>query len=259
MEFLTWGTGPRTLLFIQGGPGSALPAGVSARVTQRWFDPFLEAGYAMWIVTRRRNMPPGHTVADMAGDFAEVISDEFGGHVDLLVGESYGGMVAQHLAGRAGVTFGHVALVASAAEVSEWGRAVDSRLAAAIARGDRVGTGMAFTEYVLPAERSRWLRRLVGGWMGRSLLSGKHYSASDLLVETEAEMSFDARPDLPLIPAPVLLVCGDRDRFFRPDVVDQTVAMIPDCTLVRYEGKGHLAVASSRRVPQDVLDFVGRV
>ena len=259
MEFLTWGAGPKTLLFIQGGPGSALPTGLSARVSQRWFDPFLDAGYAVWIVTRRRNMPPGHTVADMAGDYAGMISEEFGGHVDLLVGESFGGMVAQHLAGRTGVTFGHVALVASVAGVSAWGKTVDSRLAAAIARGDRVGTGMAFTEYVLPGERSRWLRRLVGGWMGRSLLSGKSYPASDLLVETEAEMSFDARPVLPLIAAPVLVVCGDRDRFFLPDVVDGTVSTIPDCTLDRYEGKGHVAVASSRRVPRDVLAFVSRM
>ena len=69
MEFLTWGAGPKTLLFIQGGPGSALPTGMSARVSQRWFDPFVDAGYAVSIVTRRRNMPPGHTVADMAGDY----------------------------------------------------------------------------------------------------------------------------------------------------------------------------------------------
>ena len=167
-------------------------------------------------------------------------------------------MVAQHLAARAGPMFGHVALVVSAAEVSAWGKAVDSRLAAAIARGDRVGTGMAFAEYVVPGERGRWLRRLVGPWIGRSLLSGKSFPTSDLLIETEAEMSFDARADLANIRAPVVLLCGDRDRFFPPDLVDQTVALIPRSTLVRYEGKGHMAVASSSRVAHDVLAFVDR-
>ena len=27
MEYLCWGSGPKTLLFIQGGPGSAVPRG----------------------------------------------------------------------------------------------------------------------------------------------------------------------------------------------------------------------------------------
>lgn len=258
MEFLRWGTGPRSLLFIGGGPGSSLPTGLSTRMSRRWFDPFLEAGYAVWVVTRRRNMRRGHTISDMAADYEQVINEAFGGHVDVLVGESFGGMVAQHLAARTGPTFGHVALVVSAAEVSEWGRAVDARLAAAIARGDRVGTGMAFAEYALPGDRGRWLRRLVGPWMGRSLLSGRRYPASDLLVETEAEMTFDARADLARIRAPVLLLCGDRDRFFPQDVVDETVAMIPHSTLVTYEGKGHMAAGSSARVARDVLAFVDR-
>ena len=79
MEFLTWGPGPKTLLFIPGGPGSSIPNGMMAKMSRRWFDPFVEAGYAIWFVTRRRNMPIGHTVADMADDYAHVISEDLGG------------------------------------------------------------------------------------------------------------------------------------------------------------------------------------
>lgn len=258
MEFLTWGSGPRSLLFIQGGPGSALPSGMMARLSRRWFDPFVEAGYVVWVVTRRRNMPRGHTVADMAGDFADMISTQFDGSVDLLVGESYGGMIGQHLAARTDVSFGHVALVVSGAEVSDWGKEVDSRLAAAVARGDRVQTGMAFSEYLLPGERTRWLRRVAGPWLGRSLLSGRSYPVSDLLVEVEAEISFDARPQLPRVRVPVVLVCGDRDLFFPREVVEETASLIPDSTVVWYPGKGHVKVASSSRVAHDVLAFVHR-
>lgn len=187
MEFLTWGSGPKVLLFISGGPGSSIPKGMMAQVSRRWFDPFVEAGYAVWLVTRRRNMPTGHSVADMADDYAQIIA-----------------------------------------------------------------------EYVLPGERSRWVRRLVGPWIGRALLSGKNYPPGDFLVEVEAEISFDSRQALPRIEVPVVLLCGDRDQFFPADVVEETAQLIPDCTLVRYEGQGHMKVANSRRVAQDVLAFVNR-
>ena len=227
-------------------------------MSRRWFDPFVEAGYAIWHVTRRRNMPQGHTVEDMADDYAHLIAEEFGGRVDLVVGESYGGMIAQYLAALHRESWGQVAIVVAAAEVSEWGQGVDSRLSAALTRGDTKGFGMAFAEYVLPGERSRWARRLVGPWIGRSLLSGKNYPPADLSVEIEAEISFDARPVLPRIEKPVLLVCGDRDQFFPKDVVEETARLIPQCTLVWYEGQAHVKAATNRRVAHDVLAFVDR-
>ncbi len=256
MEYLTWGAGPKTLLFLPGGPGSGVPQGMTARMARRWFDPFVEAGYVVWYVTRRRNMPAGHTVADMADDYAQAIADELGGRVDLVVGESYGGMIVQFLAARHGESLGHAAVVVAAADVSEWGKQVDARIAAALAEGDRAGVGRAFAEYALPADRSRWLRRAVGPWIARSLLSGKNYPPGDMLVEVEAEIAFDARPVLPDIAVPVVLLCGDSDRFFPQDLVEETVALIPDCTLVTYEGLGHMKAATSRQVPLDVLAYV---
>ncbi len=71
-------------------------------------------------------------------------------------------------------------------------------------------------------------------------------------------MSFDARPVLPHIEAPVLLICGDRDQFFPKGVVEETVDLIPDCTLVWYEGHGHIKAATSKRVAHDVLAFVNQ-
>jgi pimeloyl-ACP methyl ester carboxylesterase len=258
MEVLTWGAGPGTLLFLPGGPGSSLPRGLTGGMARRWFAPFVEAGYAVHYVTRRRGMPRGHTVADMADDHAEAIAEHLDGHADLVVGLSYGGMVAQHLAARHGGAVGRLALVAAAARVSDWGLEVDRRLAAALLRDDRAGAGAAFAEYVVPGPRGRWLRQLTGPWIGRSLLSGKHYPASDMLVEVEAEIAFDASAVLPGIGVPALLACGDRDRFFPPDLVDETARLIPDVTVVTYPGQGHMKVASGGQVVRDILAFVQR-
>jgi pimeloyl-ACP methyl ester carboxylesterase len=258
MDFLTWGSGPKTLLFVPGGPGSSVPQGITGRMARRWFAPFVEAGYAVWYVTRRRGMPPGHTVADMADDCAQVIAGELGGRVDLFVGESYGGMIGLHLAAAHGDLLGQVAIVVAAARVSDWGKEVDARLAAALARDDRVAAGAAFAEYALPGARSRWLRRLLSPVVARMVLSGKSYPPADVLIEVEAELAYDARPVLADIDVPVVLLCGDRDAFFPRDLVEETVRLVPDCTLVTYEGQGHVKVASSKRVPQDVLAFVER-
>ena len=91
------------------------------------------------------------------------------------------------------------------------------------------------------------------------MLSGKNYPPADLSVEIEAEMSFDSRSVLPRIARPVLLLSGDRDRFFPLEVVEETVRLIPNCTLVLYKGKGHMKVATSSRVPDYVLAFVNRI
>lgn len=120
--YVTWGSGPKTLVVLPGGPRSALPKGMWLRLPRRLSAPHVKAGFIVWIVGRRRHMPPGHTVASMADDYAQVITREFGGWVDLVVGETYGGTVAQYLAAFHPSCFGHVALIVTAAGASDWAR-----------------------------------------------------------------------------------------------------------------------------------------
>ena len=257
MEFLTWGSGPRTLLYIQGGPGSAAPKkGMALRMGRRQLDPYVKAGFAVWVVTRRRHMPPGHTVADMAHDYAQVITEEFGGRVDLVLGLSYGGMIAQYLAALHPDSVGHVAIVVCAAEVSDWGKDVDGRMAAALAAGDTDGAGTVVAEVLLPSERMRWVHRLIGPVVGRLMWAGYDCPPEDFLTEGQAEEAFDSRAVLPRIQAPVLLLCGDRDLGFSKDVIAETAELIPDCTLIWYEGQGHMRAGSNKRIAHDVLAFV---
>ena len=258
MEYLTWGHGPRTLLSILGGPGSFVPTGTMARMIVRRSRPYAAAGYAVWIVTRRRGMPAGHGIADMADDYAQVVAEHLGGRVDAVVGESYGGLVAQHLAARHPGRLGRLVLVVSGCEVSEWGKDVDTRLGTALARKDATGAGTAFAEYLLPGDRMRWPRRLLGPLVGRVLFADEPCPPGDVLTEVRAETSFDSRSVLPTIRVPVLIVSGDRDRFFPPAIIDETAALVPDCTVVRYRGKGHLGTGTDKRVAADVLEFLHR-
>ena len=211
MEYLCWDSGPKTLLFIQGGPGSAVPQGMMRRMFRRQFQPYLNAGYSVWIVTRRRDMPPGHTITDMAGDYAHVITEEFGGHVDVVVAESFGGMIAQYLAALHPDAFGRIVVVIAAAELSDWGKDVDARMAGAIASGDTRRAGTVFAEYLFPGARLRWLRRLLGPLIGGRLLAGSDYPPQDVQTEVRAELSFNSRDVLPRIrPAGTAHLRGQR-------------------------------------------------
>lgn len=255
MEYVVLGSGPQSMLFLPGGPGSDLSRGLMAALEERQVRPYLEAGYAVWTVTRRRHMPGGHTVADMADDHAAFIRAEMGGVADVVVGQSYGGLIALHLAADHPELVGRVVLAGAAATIADWGRDVDLRWAGLRAAGDHGRAGSTMLEYLLPADRWAWVRRIAGPVAGAAFRSSRT-PAGDLLVEAEAEARFDARDALSRISVPVLLICGDADRFFPAPAVRETADGIPDCTTLTYAGHGHIRTLSSSRLPRDILGWL---
>lgn len=255
MEYEVLGDGLRTLLFIPGGPGSEIPTGLMARAMIGQVLPFVRAGYTVWHVTRRRHMPAGHTISDMADDYARFIEEELGGHVDLVVGESYGGAIAPYLAANHPTLVGHIVLALAAATITDRGKELDVRWATARAEGRHADAGEVFLEYVLPGERQARLRRRLGPLAGL-LFARSSVPAQDLLVEAQAEAAFDGRGVLSRIEAPVLMLCGDQDEFFTPEAVKETSDAIPNATVRLYKGKNHLGAAMSGRIPTDVLAWM---
>jgi pimeloyl-ACP methyl ester carboxylesterase len=201
-------------------------------------------------------MPKGHTIADMAQDYAGLIADELDGKVDLVVGVSEGGMIGFYLAARHPDRFGHVAIAVAGYEVSEEGKTLDHDFARLLSEGRSGEAGTLMVRHMVPALRVPGLARVAGALMGRSMRGDHPFFASDVMVEAEAEVACDARDVLPAISVPVLLVCGDEDPYFPKEIYEETVRLIPDCTLRMYAGVGHVGAIRDRRFPQDVLDFV---
>jgi integrase len=102
-------------------------------------------------------MPQGHTIEDMAADYADLIAAEFDGKVDLVVGLSTGGLIGQYLAANHPDRFDHIALVGAAHTVSEQGRRLDYDWAAARSLGDWTGAGRVMAGAMLS---DSWLRFL---------------------------------------------------------------------------------------------------
>ena len=258
MAYVRWGSGPKTLLWIPGGPGNTLPSGMRLSMLRGATRPLVDDGYTTWAVARKQNMPKGHAMADMAEDYAGLIADDFGGKVDLVVGVSYGGVIGFHLAARHPDRFGHIAIVGAAYDANQEGKALDYDFAKLLSAGRKNDAGaLMFREYMAPGLRMPGVARVIGALMVRQMYGETHpYFASDMMVEAEAEMAFNARDVLPGIAVPVLLVCGDEDRYIAKELYEETARLIPDCTLRMYRGVGHVGAVRDPRFPRDVLEFV---
>ena len=263
MAYARWGEGAKTVLFVPGGPGNTLPEGPLRRVGGPLFRPLVEAGYAVWAVTRPRNLPDGYSIEDMSDDYAAVIAAEFGGRVDIALGSSMGGMIVQYLAANHPDRAETFVVLGAACGVTEWSKALLRRDAAAVASGDRADRGLVAAEALLPGRSLGWLRRLLvpltarmSDWMTGS--AEHEYFEHDYAIEADAAMQFDSRETLPHIRVPVLLINGDRDRHSPRDMVEPTAQLIPDCTLVWYPGKGHDATCASTRLGPVILDYINQ-
>jgi len=261
MAYVKVGEGLKTLLFVPGGPGNTLARGPMRRLGLPAMRPFVESGFTVWEVTRPRNMPAGHSIADMADDYAALIRDEFGGRVDLALGSSMGGMILQYLAAHHPDCAEAFVVLAAGCEVSEASKDLVTRQARAMASGDRIALGMVMGEELFPGERNRRLRRLLAPLLTRlwalmmSPEQNPHFS-HDFAIEADAAVRFDSRADLAKIGVPVLLIGGDKDLDFPKAVIEETARLIPDCTLVWYPGQDHGQACRNPRTTSVILDHL---
>ena len=263
MGYLRFGSGAKSLLWIPDpshtghvGPGSGRGRGVPKSgylvLMTRMLRSFVEAGYTIFLVGQKPNLSQGWTLEDMAEDYAGLIVEEFDGKVDLVVGDSGGGMIGFCLAAQHPDLFAHIAIVVAGYTLDEAYKTANLESARLNSTGRRTDAAAAMVSFMFPDLRPPLVARLLALVMGRAILST---GSDDLLVGAEALSAFDGREILPAIPVPVLLVCGDQDRFVTKSVYEKTADLIPDCTLRLYEDKDHLGALFDKRTPSEILEF----
>ena len=259
MAYARLGAGPKTCLFLRGGPGNVVPMGPVFRAfSVDILRPFLESGYSVWVVTRRQNMPRGHSIEDMAVDHAAfLIVDEFDGKVDLVIGEeAYGGMIAFCLAARHPDLFDHVAVWLAGHRLSEEGKELELGFGRLMAEGRTGDAGALLVRALMPGLRVPGVDRIFGAVLVRMAFGTLHqYFRNDVLVEAEAVAAFDGRQILPKIQVPVLLIGCDQDLEITREIFEETAELISDCTLLIYEGMNGFQAVNDKRLPMDVLHW----
>jgi pimeloyl-ACP methyl ester carboxylesterase len=240
------GHGPRPLVVVQGLTFENKPQPGLATAMYR----FLGQDYTVFSVVRRPGLPQGYTLADMAGDYAAMIQEEFGGPVDVI-GISTGGSIVQHLAADHPNVVRRLVIHSSAHRLSDPARAAQLEVARLAGQRRWRDAWATLLRFMLPPGL------LTGAQvaLASTLLSLRPPAdPSDLVITVEAEDQFSFREHLARITAPTLVVAGDSDPFYSPALFRETAAGIPNARLILYPGMGH--PAWGKRFKQDVLAFL---
>ncbi|MBU4451075.1 MAG: alpha/beta hydrolase [Actinobacteria bacterium] len=195
--------------------------------------------------------PYGHIVN------AQMISEEFDGHVDVIIGMSYGGLIAQHFAADYPDYFGYIIIAIAAHKISDIGKEIDYRFAKLLSQGKNRKAAATIVEALYPRGIACFFLKSLFWLIGCTFFKAEHDSfKSDVIIEAEAELAHDASDSLRRIKVPVLVVYGGDDIYFPKQYVEEMGELIQNSVLKLYEGKGHMSVMKDKRFIKDVSEFV---
>lgn len=251
-----FGHGPRPLVIFQGLLYENKPLSWPMLRMYTSLYRCLDADYTCYLVTRRPGLPAGSTMGDMADEYAAMIRAEFGGPVDLI-GVSTGGSIAQQFAADHPELVRRLVLHSSAYRLSEAAKAAQLRAGQLARQGNWRAANAELLRLMLPrrgpmryaAKPLLWLASLLAG-----LGLGAPKDPSDFVVTVEAEDQHNFKERLAEIAAPTLVIAGDQDPFYTPELCRETAAGIPNARLILYPGMGH--AASGTQFGRDLLAFL---
>jgi pimeloyl-ACP methyl ester carboxylesterase len=251
LPYLAVGQGPPLVVFSGLTAEHANPTGLERRFQLQSLKP-LARHFTVYAVNRKPGLPPGATIKDLAGHYAEAIARQFPGPV-LIHGISTGGSIAQQFAIDHPQLVRRLVLAAAACRLSPHSRAVQHRYAELIRQGRPrrayAALGPALAATVAGGRAFAGLMWLFGA-------SQRVQDPSDMLVTVAAEDTFDACPQLHRITAPTLLVAGGRDRYYSPELFRQTAERIPNGRLRLYPDKGHAGVLTHKPAIREIVAFL---
>jgi pimeloyl-ACP methyl ester carboxylesterase len=186
--YVPLGNGPENLVVL---PGITLendpPNRLAAWTYRLGFGRFAE-GRTVYVINRRRDMPPHYTTQDMAADYARVMEEELG--PSRVMGFSTGGAIAQYVELDYPELVEKLVLVVSASRLSEEGRETCERWRK-LARGRRWRDLRAdMVSAIVTSEANKRLARAFMAVFGRFVL-GAPSDPSDFLTTLEADLSHD--------------------------------------------------------------------
>ena len=242
------------MLFIGG---LAFQAGVDAPGTE-WMSASLLEPFAkrrrVLFVNRRRGLPRGMSMAELAAEHADAIRSLDVGPVDVA-GLSTGGSIAQQLAADHPDVVDRLVLLCAACRLGPRGRVMQRRVAARIRRGARRQAIAVMIAGLVPPKRGQVVAGALGWLAGPRLLAGGD-DLSDMATTIEAEDAFDLATCRSPIRARTLILAGSEDSFYSPELFAETARLIPGSRLRVFEGRGHLTAGRHPEWTPEIERFI---
>jgi pimeloyl-ACP methyl ester carboxylesterase len=253
IPFLAMGSGP-PMVFVGG---LSFSGGVDAAGTEKMaasmVKPFAERRRVLF-VNRRKELPRGMTMAEIAAEHADAIRSLGAGPVDVA-GISTGGSIVQQMAADHPDVVDRLLLVSTACRLGPDGKRLQRRIAARVRRGAlRQAIALSITG-IVPPGRGQTPAAAVAWLAGPRLLAGGD-DLTDMATTIEAEDTFDLASCASPIRAPTLILAGSEDRWYGPELFAETARLIPGSRLRVFEGRGHVSVGRDPGFKQELERFV---
>jgi pimeloyl-ACP methyl ester carboxylesterase len=249
------GSGPENLVILPGTTLENEPPNRFAAWTYRLGFGRFARDYAVYVINRRRGMPPEYTTQDMAADYAAVLEQELG--PSHIMGFSTGGDIAQYVAIDHPASVQSLTLVVSACRLSEEGREICERWQALAREGSWRELRADMASVNVTSETNKRLARAFMAVFGRFILKVPS-DPQDFLTTLGADLVHDTTGRLGEISAPTLIIGGSEDPFYSEDAIRETAEKMTDATLLLYDGVGHgVPKERKRRYEEDALAFLG--
>ena len=223
--------------------GLSFSAGVDAAGTEKMaasmVKPFA-ARRRVLFVNRRRGLPRGMTMAEMAAEHAQAIRALGVGPVDVA-GISTGGSIVQQLAADHPDVVDRLLLLCTACRLGPDGKRLQRRVAARVRKGALREALAVTVTGIVPPHRGQTAAAALAWLAGPRLLAGGD-DLTDMATTIEAEDEFDLASCARPIRAPATILAGSEDRWYARALFEETARLIPGSRLRIFEGRGHLSV-----------------
>lgn len=250
MEYVCFGSGEKTLVMLPGlgdglrsVKGTALPMALMYRMFAK--------DYMVYMFSRKKELPQGYTIRDMARDQAEAMDQLNIPKADIF-GVSMGGMIAQQFAIDYPDKVNKLVLTVTSARpnpillesVREW-----------IAQAEQ-GDHRALMDSNLRRiysdayyRKNKWMVPVLGK-------TTKPLSYERFLAQAKACLTHDAYDKLARIQAPTLVIGGEQDRCLGGEASREIAARIPEARLHMYAQWGHGLYEEAKDFNERVLRFL---
>ena len=250
MDYVRFGSGEKQLVLLPGLSDGLATVKGKALLLAPPYRIFFER-YTVWMFSRRRELPRGFSIRDMAADQAAALR-ALGVEKAAVLGVSQGGMVAQYLAADFPQTVEKLVLAVSAPCVNDTSRARLADWIAFAEKGDHKALMIDTAENSYSEAYLKKYRKMYP-FLGAV---GRPKSYDRFLANAEAILAFDARGDLKKIACPTLILGGAEDRIVGPAAAEELHALIPGSELYVYPELGHAAYEEAKDFNERVFRFL---
>ena len=249
-DYIRFGRGVRKLIILPGlGDGLRTVKGTAAPMA--WMYRIFAKDFTVYMVSRRDDLPEGHTTRDMAADLKGFLDALGIAQADIL-GVSMGGMIAQWLAIDYPERVGKLVLTVTASRPNEILEDSVNTWITQAKSGDHtalMGDNMRRIYSEDYCRKSGWMVPLLG-------VLTKPGSYARFLTQASACLHHDAYDCLPRIQAPTFVIGGGRDKALGADASAEIAARIPGAVLKIYHQWGHGLYEEAKDFNAVVLNFL---